>query len=139
MKEPVENKAAEVKETSTKAAAPKATNKSENVTLDDKQIQQWKKQWGKIFKTTVGGEAFIWRKLKRKEYVEIMSNAEVEEAEEEVLGSRIYKRQERITKLVVLFPTDIESRIEENAGLATSISDEVIAKSGFDVSATEEL
>jgi hypothetical protein len=127
MKEPIENK--EVKQ----------EKQAETAELTDKQIQAWKKQHGKIFKTTVGGEAYIWRKLKRKEYVEIMSNAEVAEEGEEVLGSRIYLRQERITKLVVLHPADIEQRIEEHAGLATSISDEVILKSGFDVAATEEL
>lgn len=123
MKEPVENKEAK---------------QQEDVVLNDKQIQAWKKQWGKIYKTTIGDEVFIWRKLKRKEYVQIMSEAETDEAEEQ-LGSRIYQRQEKITKLVVLYPADIDQRVEEDAGLATSISDEVILKSGFDVATTEEL
>ncbi len=101
-------------------------------------ISEWKKQWGKIFKTVVGEETFIWRKLKRKEYVEIMSLIQ-ETPEGEVVAGRIYYRQEKITEAVVLFPENILEKIESDAGLATCIADEVIIKSGFDMKPTEEL
>ncbi|MED1125335.1 hypothetical protein [Bacillus atrophaeus] len=135
MKEPVEKveKVAKVEEQS--------VAKTSDIELTDKKIQEWKKIHGKVFKTTVGGEPYIWRKLKRREYVDIMSMIQTdgESEEETAVGNRIYLRQESIVRRVILFPADIEDRIDENAGLATSIADEVILKSGFDVAATEEL
>lgn len=126
MKEPINNKKQEIRHEGRK-----------NVVLNDQQIQEWKRKWGKIYKTTIDGEVYIWRKLKRKEYVQIMSDADIDN--EETVGNRIYHRQEQIAKAVVLYPVDIEKRIEENAGLATSLSDEVVLRSGFDVAETEEL
>lgn len=99
------------------------------------QIQAWKAEHGKVFKTVVDGEDYIWRKLKRKEYVMLMAT----KSEEEDLDARIYERQEEIAKLVVLFPENISELVEENAGLATTIADEVIARSGFGITETQEL
>ena len=136
----VNQEAVEKKNFEKKHAEQKHVEQKNTEQLTDQKIQEWKRKWGKLYKTTIGNEAFIWRKLKRKEYVAIMSTIPGEEAEEVAeVGSRIYQRQEMITKLVVLYPFNIEQRIEEDAGLATSIADEVILKSGFDVKATEEL
>lgn len=97
-------------------------------------ISAWKKQYGKIFKTTVDDEEYYWRRLKRKEYVALMSDR----SEDDDPG-KVYDRQELIAKAVVLYPAaDIEDRIENCAGLATVIADEVIYKSGFGLSGTEE-
>jgi len=98
-------------------------------------IQAWKAEHGKVFKTVIDGEDYIWRKLKRKEYVMLMAN----KSEEEDLDARIYERQEEIAKLVVLFPENISELVEENAGLSTTIADEVIARSGFGITETQEL
>lgn len=98
-------------------------------------IQAWKTEHGKIFKTVIDGEEYIWRKLKRKEYVALMSA----KYEEEDVEARIYTRQEEITKQVVLYPENIEALIIENAGLATTIADEVITRSGFGLTETQEL
>lgn len=98
-------------------------------------IQAWKAEHGKVFKTVIDGEDYIWRKLKRKEYVALMSV----KSEEEDLDARIYERQEEIAKLVILFPENITELVEENAGLATTIADEVIARSGFGITETQEL
>lgn len=108
--------------------------KTESV-LNEQSIQEWKAKWGKIYKSTIDGEEYIWRKLKRKEYVAIMAKV----AEPGTESSRLYERQDEITKLVVLYPSNIEDLIESSAGLASTISDEVIIKSGFDISSTEEL
>lgn len=108
--------------------------------LTDAKIKEWKKKWGKIYKTTIGQDEYIWRRLKRKEYVNIISDGyDDEEGSDKELRDRIYRRQEEITKTVVLHPSNIEELIEDNAGLATAIADEVILRSGFDVVETEEL
>lgn len=99
-------------------------------------IQAWKMEHGKVFKTVIDGEDYIWRKLKRKEYVALMATKA--DADED-LDARIYERQEEISKLVVLFPENISELVDQNAGLATTIADEVIARSGFGITETQEL
>ena len=39
----------------------------------------------------------------------------------------------------MLYPFNAEELIEENAGLATVLSEEILARSGFAISYTEEL
>ena len=104
-------------------------------TVNEQDIKAWKDQWGKIFKSVIDDETFIWRQLRRKEYVEIMSV----KAEVGFETEKIYERQDSIAKLVVLFPSDVETVIESKAGFATTIADEVILKSGFEISSTEAL
>jgi hypothetical protein len=104
------------------------------IELTESMIQEWKAKYGKLYKTTVGDEEYIWRKLKRPEYVSIMNDESVPDG-----PNAIYARQELITKTVALFPTNIEELVESDAGLATTIADEVLTKSGFDTSRTEEI
>ena len=99
-------------------------------------INAWKAEHGKIFKTTIDGDEYIWRKLKRKEYVEIMATQENTDKD---IDQVIYARQEKIAKMPVLYPDTIEEDLEKNAGLATTLADEVIAKSGFGNFETQEL
>jgi hypothetical protein len=98
-------------------------------------IIEWKNKFGKVYKTIIAGEDYIWRKIKRSEYTAIMAS------EQETAGTEaVYGRQNEIARLAVLHPADIEQRIADNAGLATVISDECLLKSGFEVTAeTQEL
>lgn len=107
---------------------------SEEITPE--MIVAWKKQHGKIFKSIVGSESFVWRKLKRKEYTEIMS---IDEADESSQEDRIYKRQMDIAKAITIWPLNIAELLEDSAGLATTLSDEAILKSGFNLMSTQEL
>ncbi len=103
----------------------------------ESKVEGWKKEFGKVFKTTTeDGDIFIWRRLKRKEYVEVMSITEEMEAMDK--EQRMYDRQDKIAKMVTLYPEDL-SIFDQSAGLATSISDEVIYKSGFGEIETAEL
>ena len=97
------------------------------------QIESWKKQYKKIFKNEIDGETIIWRRLKRGEYKEILKLNEDDEDE------RILVKQERMVKATVLYPFDVDALVEDNAGLATVLSEEILAKSGFAMSYTEEL
>lgn len=103
--------------------------------INQEAIAKWKSEFGKVFKTTIDGNDFVWRKLKRKEYVEIMSDAQ----EDEDVNTKIYSRQERIAKAITIYPADAAKLIDGEAGIATSISDEALLKSGFNVGETEEL
>ncbi|WP_312339220.1 hypothetical protein [Anaerospora hongkongensis] len=103
--------------------------------LNQEQIEEWKAQYGRIFKTTIGDDVVIWRKLKRREYVHIMS----QEATDGIAGDKVYARQDLIVAAVALYPENIKDLIADNAGLATCVADEVILKSGFDITDTQEL
>lgn len=115
-----------------KAAVSSETKEEFN---EQQAIQKWKAEYGKIYKSIIDEEIYIWRKLKRKEYVQIMSNKSVEGQEDEA----IYGRQDTIAETVVLFPSSIKELLENNAGLGTTIADEVLLKSGFELSGTVEL
>lgn len=95
-------------------------------------LDTWKAQYKRIFKNEIDGEVIIWRRLKRGEYKEILKADTGEE-------DKILTKQELMVKASVLYPFDIESLIDENAGLATVLSEEILAKSGFAISYTEEI
>lgn len=101
------------------------------------QIETWKSQYGKVYKTTIDGEDYIWRKLKRKEYSNIMNTITLQEGMEE--DELIMLRQDEIVKTVTLYPDNILQEIEDSAGLGPTLSDEIIFKSGFGVPVTKEL
>lgn len=122
----------------------------EGVSLD--QVKAWKKKYGTLFAIRVCNKDYIFRKLKRSEYTNIMTasmynlgikvpeinNEENEELTAEqksqindIEGEILYKRQELFAKTVTLFPRDITQDLEDNSGLATTLADETIAHSGF--------
>lgn len=117
-------------------AEQKTATKKVVTELTEGQIAAWKKEWGKVFKTVVDGEAYVWRKLRRHEYVQAMS-LEVEEGE--LAKNNIYYRQEYIANTITLHPANVQERLTESAGLATAIADAAIAVAGFDVEETKEL
>lgn len=110
----------------------KETIKKEKISI----IDEWKKTYKRVFKTVIDDEEYIWRRILRKEYSAIMDINDGETIEE-----RIYSRQKEMIKTVVLNIDDniMEERIGDLAGLVTSLSEEVLLKSGFTVSSTEEL
>ena len=99
-------------------------------------IEAWKSEYGKLYKTIVEGDEYIWRKLKRKEYVEVMNILQQEGEDED---SVVYKRQAAIVQKTCLYPEKIDDELEKSAGLAITLSDEIIAKSGFGQAETQEL
>lgn len=107
-----------------------------NVKKEENIIETWKEQHGKIYKSIIDGEEYIWRRIKRKEYSDVMISKDSENVDE-----RIYLRQLEITKLVVLNfkAEELDDKLNEMAGLATTLSEEVLDKSGFNLTATYEL
>lgn len=95
-------------------------------------IPQWKQEYKRVFKNEFDGEIIIWRRLKRKEYKDILKQLVDED-------DRLLSRQEKMVEAAVLFPFNIKELLDENAGLATVLSEEILSKSGFALSYTEEL
>ena len=94
--------------------------KTENA-INQQQIDEWKAEYGKIFRTTVGENTVIWRKLRRKEYVHIMSN----EATQDIECDKVYARQDLIVAAVTLYPENIEELVAE-----AGIPDLIVAGTG---------
>lgn len=107
--------------------------KTETTALTETQINDWKKQYGKIYKSIVGDEVVIFRKIKRNEYMQAMTDIDSEDP------MKVFLRQDMITKITTLYPNNIDQLIEENGALSTVISNEVLGKSGFDLLSTTQL
>ena len=111
--------------------------KKEEKMVNQEQIKEWKTQHGSIYKTSIGDSdlTFIWRKLKRQEYLDLMKEGE------DVLedNDKLFIRQDKMVEAVVLYPENIKEVIQQNAGVSTTLSDEILAKSGFDMATTKEL
>lgn len=112
----------------------KVENKTTKKDMD--QISVWKEEYGKIFKSVIDGKDYIWRRIKRSEYAAIMAMKDGDDVDE-----RIYNRQLEMAKLVILNldAEELERELDDLAGLATTISEEVLDKSGFNLSETVEL
>lgn len=101
-----------------------------NMEVSDEQILEWKKEYKKIFRTVLlDGSQIIWRKLKRKEFKDIIRDIELNKDRVE----KVYGREENVCKAVILYPgkDEIETMLDEDAGLATLLSDEIYNQSGF--------
>lgn len=96
-------------------------------------IEKWKQEHKRVFKNDIDGETIIWRRLKRGEYKNILKETEEDN------DSQILTKQEKMVITAMLYPFNAEELIEENAGLATVLSEEILARSGFAISYTEEL
>ena len=107
----------------------------EEIILNQEQIDDWKRQYGKIYRTVVGDLTVIWRMLRRNEYVDAMVDEDLSENPDK----RIFERQEAIVKKVCLYPANIAELIESEGGLATCLAGEISEKSGFVLPVTSEL
>lgn len=98
------------------------------------QIEEWKKEFGHVYKTANGNDAIIYRPVRRSEYTQLMLETDISDEDEEVAEKRIERTDNRrigICKLSVLYPEDIDTMLENQAGLANILSEEIMAHSGF--------
>ena len=102
-------------------------------------LKELKTQYKKLYKTTLSDDQeFIWHKINRKEYKEIMKKYDDVEDREE----RLWLREEEACRIAIVYPCKeiVEEILSDSAGIATIISDEIYEKSGFRVvEQTEEI
>ena len=105
------------------------------LTIEEK-IMQWKKIYKKVFSSQIDGTEYIWHRISRKDYNDVMEINVGDSIED-----KIYNRQVEIIKVSVLNmdEEEINSKIDELAGLASSLADEILNKSGFSIESTVEL
>ena len=118
--------------------------------ISKEQIEEWKNEYGHIYRTFLDGNPIIWRRLKRKEYEEItISTADDEldlnEDEEDTPDmarkrtARMYNRQNMIAQAAIIYLEKAMDLLNNYALAITNISDDVMARSGFDMPKSEEL
>ena len=111
--------------------------------VSEAQIDEWKSQHGHVYKINIDGDIVIYRRLKRKEYFDLMIETDIDQEEENdssKRAERLFNRQAGVCKLAILYPENAEELIENSAGLAIGLSEEIMARSGFNfVNESEEL
>ena len=119
-------------------------------TISKEQIEEWKNEYGHIYRTFLDGNPIIWRRLKRKEYEEITiftadDELDLNEDEEDTPDmarkrtARMYNRQNMIAQAAIIYPENAMDLLNNYALAITNISDDVMARSGFDMPKSEEL
>lgn len=108
-----------------------------NLPVKKEIVETWIDEYGKIYKSVIDGDIYLWRRLKRSEYINIITDEDLNSITNNQV--KIFKRQEMITEKSVLYPSNIASIFENSAGLATVLSDEIILNSGFDMPSTESI
>lgn len=102
-------------------------------------IETWRAQYGKIYLSVYDEQEFIWRKINRLEYVEIMDNTA--EGEENIDDLVEYRQRLTLYKCM-LSPTSkevLDILIDDYPGILTSLSAEILKKSGFSKPLTIEI
>jgi hypothetical protein len=103
-------------------------------TVTQAQINEWKAAFGHVYKTANGDDPIIYRPVRRSEYTKLMMETDLTDEEEEIVEKRIErtnKRREGICRISVLYPEDVDTLIESQAGLANLLAEEIMAHSGF--------
>lgn len=105
--------------------------------INKEQIKDWKAKYGSVYRTSVcdGSIPIIWRRLNRKEYLDLLNDVN----EDMTADEKYHHRQEQMVSTVALYPENIDEIISQGAGIATILSDEILLKSGFEDVETEEL
>lgn len=108
-------------------------------------IEAWKAEFGHVYKTKSGKQAIIYRPIRRSEYTKLMLETDIKPEEESVPEKRLERlsnRQVGLCAISVLYPQgeDLSRMLENEAGLASNLADEIMDHSGFNALAqTEEL
>ena len=120
-----DNEQEEVKATiSTQNVEPVKEDLS-GLTLNEK-IEYWKNKYKKIYRTIIDDTTFIWRRLNRSEYSSVAFETYSENQKLDM-----YEKQYRFCQFCVLYPNNAIDMMNESAGIAPVLADEIVFKSGF--------
>lgn len=100
--------------------------------------QEWidasKKKYGKIYKTVLSGDTYVYRSLKRSEYKELQKLVEPTMTQQGPVVSTEQQSQleEEAAKRCVIWPEDFATS-DNKAGVATVIANLISTSSGFEI------
>jgi len=91
------------------------------VSPESSQIQEWKREFGRIFSVPVRGTDYVFREIKLTEYDMVQSYRKTE-------GSAL--AEELLVEVALLFPTEVQWD-SVPAGVVTGLAEEILEYSGF--------
>ena len=94
-------------------------------------VDSWKKQYGEVYITEIGEDAYVWRPLNRFEYKTIVA----------LRNTDPLQREELICEQCVLFPVDydISSMANGKAGVPALLAENIMEASGFTRSSAPQM
>ncbi len=95
------------------------------LTLNEK-IEYWKNKYKKIYRTIIDDTTFIWRRLNRNEYASVAFETFSDNKKLDM-----FEKQFRFCQFCVLYPDNAIEMMNESAGIAPVLADEIVFKSGF--------
>lgn len=92
------------------------------------QIENWKKEFGDVYRIDFDEQPFIFRTISRFEYKQMVNEVEGNQS-----NQTTWFREEQICQKAVLFPEGYgrDEMTEGKAGIPTVVSEYVLSKSGF--------
>lgn len=110
-----------------------------DVDVSEEDIDKWRAEYGDIYRSKIADMTFFWHKVRRADYVRIMSDEDLNQIEN--LDLKVYYRQDIIIKSSVLYPSqdELDKILEENAGISTTLADEIMICSGFGRAQSEKV
>lgn len=110
-----------------------------NEDIDEDKINAWKAEYKDIYRSRIADYTFFWHKIRRGDYVKIMSDKDLNEIDN--IDLKVYYRQDIIIKSSVLYPSEeeLDRILEDNAGISTTLADEIMIRSGFGRAQSEKV
>jgi len=110
-----------------------------NEDIDEDKINAWKAEYKDIYRSRIADYTFFWHKIRRGDYVKIMSDKDLNEIDN--IDLKVYYRQDIIIKSSVLYPSEeeLDKILEDNAGISTTLADEIMIRSGFGRAQSEKV
>lgn len=92
----------------------------------NEKIEYWINKYKKIYRTIIDDTTFIWRRLNRNEYSSVAFESYSDNNKLDM-----YEKQYRFCQFCVLYPDNAIEMMNESAGIAPVLADEIVFKSGF--------
>ena len=105
--------------------------------VTQEQIDAWKEQYGKLFKTAYGPYEFYWHPFTRKTYNETMGETTGIEDENDLLEERRY--QSILRNVVYPDQETVKEILSHSYGICENFPNLILEKSGFFRDRTSEL
>lgn len=92
--------------------------------ITQEMINEWKTKYGEIYQIILGGQAYVYRPMKRIEYKQITANQDT---------NRAFSEEQIVQKCLIFPQLDSTSLSAEKAGTVTTLTDLIMVASNFGV------
>lgn len=101
-------------------------------------IAKWKKEYNRIYLSVYDDQEFVWHKINRQEYAQIMDSVD---ENDKSIDEVVEIRQTLTLEYALLSPDKIylPDILQEYPGILTSLTAEILKKSGFSKPLTVEI